>query len=116
MHIYSIQPVSQNYNHTNRVQKLRKLSGFATECEPTKNPSFKGGKGFLIGTGGGLIAGLAAIGVAVVSGGTAIPALLAGYAVGAAGVTGGLVGNRVEDALKEKKLEKDTSLDDDFYD
>ena len=71
--------------------------------EPQNVPSFKGGDGWLIGTGGGLTLALLTVGIGAITGGLALPALAGGAAVLGGGLAGGKIGSDIEDKITGKK-------------
>ena len=67
----------------------------------TNTPSFKGGKGTVIGAGAGFFGTFLALGISLVTAGFSLPVLAATALMVGGGAAGGAIGDKIGDKLSE---------------
>mgnify|MGYP004567283465 FL=1 len=91
-----------NYQRTLPKTNSRRVASENPQTQPTA-PSFKGGNGLVAGVGAGTIAGLLGVCVPMIAGVFALPAVIGGAVIAAAGIGGAALGSEIEDKIKGKK-------------
>ena len=106
MKISKIQPTQINQTYNNSVKKLETPP---TRPQPTDTMSFKGGgNGALIGLATGTAATVLAIGLVAITGGLALPGVLATGAIVGGAAAGAVAGDKIEDKINETNKSTDT--------
>ena len=91
-----------NYQRTLPKTNSHRVASENPQTQPTA-PSFKGGNGLVAGVGAGTIAGLLGVCVPMIAGVFALPAVIGGAVIAAAGIGGAVAGSEIEDKIKGTK-------------
>ena len=91
-----------NYQRTLPKTNSHRVASVNPQQQPTV-PSFKGMNGGLVGLGTGSIAGLLGVCVPLIAGVFALPAVVGGAVMVAAGLGGAALGSEIEDKIKGTK-------------
>ena len=104
MKISAIQPKMYNHYSTNLSCKRNEQPIPST----AQNPSFKGsGKGFVAGSGAGLITTLITISAGAIAGAFTLPLIIGGGLLLGGTAVGGFLGDKIEDKITGKKDSKE---------
>ena len=94
-----------NYQRTLPKTNSHIVASVNHQQQPTV-PSFKGMNGGLVGLGTGSIAGLLGVCVPLIAGVFALPAVVGGAVMVAAGLGGAALGSEIEDKIKGTKKDQ----------
>ena len=106
MKVLKVQPTQVKYTNG---QVASRPNTPPTKPQPTEPVSFKGsGSGALIGLAGGTIATVLTVGLVAITGGLALPGIVATAAITGGATAGAIAGDKIEDKINNSKDKANT--------